>query len=940
MKNRLMISLFLLFLWSCAKTPQPEYKKTPDGVSVQFKQATLYLHARAENIIRVVYSPTDSLPVRKSLMIVKDNGKPVAWKLKKTDRSLSVVTSQVEARLNFKTRAVTFFDLKGNRLLSEAAKNGRILATTTVMGEMTHHVGQSFSLTEDEAIYGLGQFQDGIMNYRGHELEFMQQNTVAVVPFLLSSKNYGILWDNYSFSKFNDDENGASFWSEVGDAIDYYFVAGANPDEVIGGYRFLTGKAPMFGKWAYGYWQSKERYRRQDEIIDVVKEYRRRKIPLDNIVQDWTYWGDLGWNAIDFDRKRFPNPKAMLQKIHNYHTHYMISIWPNFAAKTDVFKEMDGKGFIFHRNDGNSRGLYDAFNEKARDLYWQWLNKNLFSIGVDGWWMDATEPEFSGKIPEEMATAAKQYGYSALGSWARYLNAFSLMSCKGVYEHQRRQTDQKRVYILTRSAYAGQQRYGAVTWSGDIVATWQVLRNQISAGLNFCMAGIPYWTTDIGAFIPNNPLGCKDEAYREIYVRWFQFGAFCPMFRSHGSGTPREVWRFGEPGYWAYDTLVKFDKLRYRLLPYIYSLAWKVTGENYTIMRGLPLDFGDDAKVRNIDNQYMFGPAFLVNPVVERMYFNNTFIGDVIPNENLLTADGKSNGLTVDFYNGQNFEKFAVQKIEPVIDFDWNDGSRPPEVNEHYFSIRFSGRILTGEGGEYTFTTTSNDGIRLWVDNQLVIDNWTDHGVTINMGKIKLKANTRYKIKMEYYQTLGGAVTKLAWIPPDKAHLVRNQEMPPTKTWPVYLPGSEKWYNFWTGESQTGGKTIDTPAPIDIIPLFVRAGSIVPLGPVLQYADEKPADPIELRIYTGADGKFVLYEDENDNYNYEKGVYAVIPVIWNEKSQTLTLGKRKGTFPGMLKKRTFKIIFVAPQHGAGMGTTKMPDKIVVYNGEELIVKKK
>ena len=507
------------------------------------------------------------------------------------------------------------------------------------------------------------------MNYRSHDVSLVQDNTVAVVPFHVSTQNYGLLWDNYSYTKFHDNTDGTSLWSNVADAIDYYFVAGTDMDDVISGYRFLTGKTPMFGKWAYGYWQSKERYNSQDEILNVVKEYRNRKLPIDNIVQDWMYWGDLGWSALDFDRKKFPDPKGMIDTIHAHNMHIMISVWPNFALKTNVFKEMESQGFLISGENGKSRGLYDAYNKDARQLYWDWLNKNMFSIGMDAWWMDATEPEVGGASPDEIAENLGNYGNNTLGTMARYLNPFSLMSTKGVYEHQRKVTDDKRVYILTRSAFAGQQRYGAVTWSGDIYASWQVFRNQISAGLNFCMAGIPYWTTDIGAFIPNNPLGCRDEAYREIYVRWFQFGAFCPMFRSHGSGTPREIWQFGEKGYWAYDALVKFDQLRYKLLPYIYSLAWKVTSEDYTIMRGLSFDFRDDPKVHNVDNQYMFGPAFLISPVTERMYFDNTFVGDLISEKNLFVADDENNGLRIDFYNGQNFEKPVTNRIEKTIDF-------------------------------------------------------------------------------------------------------------------------------------------------------------------------------------------------------------------------------------------------------------------------------
>lgn len=936
MKPGYFFSLFLLLIVSASQLSAAAFQRDKESLVIPLQQGVLKLEFPAQNIIHIVHSRTDSFAAAPSLMLTSFDKESVDWRVSRIGKTISVDTDDLEARIDLLTGNVDFYDHNGAVLLRE---DGREMMPATVAGEDVFHARQNFDFSDDEGIYGLGQFQDGLMNYRGHDLTLVQTNTIAVTPVLVSSKNWGILWDNYSMTTFHDGEDGAFLWSEVADAIDYYFIAGANLDEVVAGYRLLTGAAPMFGKWAYGYWQSKERYRKQDEIIGIVREYRKRRIPLDNIVQDWTYWGDLGWNAMDFDRKNFPDPPAMLKSIHDLNAHYMISIWPNFDAKTAVFKEMQERGFLFSRDDGAQKGLYDAFNFKARDLYWQWLNKNLFSIGVDGWWMDATEPEF-GDTQEQSAANAKYVSNTALGSWARYLNAFSLMSTKGVYESQRKATDEKRVYILTRSVYAGQQRYGAVTWSGDITATWQVLRNQISAGINLCMTGIPYWTTDIGAFIPNTALGAKDEAYREIYTRWFQFGAFCPMFRSHGTGTPREVWRFGDEGDWAYDALVKFDNLRYRLLPYIYSLAWKVTHENYTIMRSLEFDFNDDAKVKNIDNQYMFGPAFLVSPVTEKMYFEPTFVGDVIPTQNLVDAQHRKNGLSVEFYNGQNFDTLAVVKNEPVIDFDWNDGSRPAGVHQHYYSIRFTGEVLSNEAGEYTFTTTSNDGIRVWVDDQLIIDNWTDHGVTINMGAITLKANTRYKLKVEYYQTLGGAVTKLAWITPNVAKTVAAQKMPPTKTWPVYVPKSRGWFDFWTGESLAGGQQVEAPAPIDQMPLYVRAGSIVPMGPFVHYADEKPADPIELRIYRGADGRFTLYEDENDNYNYEKGVYATIPFFWNDAQQTLTIGDRSGRFPGMAQERTFRVVLVGENHGVGVNVSDAADKVIRYSGEQIIVKLK
>lgn len=934
MKHSLKIFVALiLFLPFQLFASNPE--KTDKYVEYQTEKGFIRLQVCADNIIRVVVSPEKTLHEKKSLMIIPYPDQKPVWKMEETDRYISVETGKVIAWIDKSNNTVSFYDNKKHLLL---LGDGHILEPEDLGGEPVWRIKQKFRLSPVEAIYGLGQFQDGVMNYRGHDLTLFQQNTVAVVPMLVSTKNYGVLWDNYSLTKFHDGKDGTSLQSDVADAIDYYFIAGSNLDEVVSGYRFLTGKAPMFGKWAYGYWQSKERYNNQNEILNVVKEYRKRKLPLDNIVQDWMYWGDLGWSALEFDHKKFPDPKGMIDTIHKNNAHIMISIWPNFGTETDVYKEMDSKGFLIQTND-KSRGLYDAYNKSARDLYWKWINKNFFSIGMDAWWMDASEPEVSGSTIADQAAKIESWRCSK-GSMARYLLPFSLMTTKGVYENQRKVTDKKRVYILTRSAFAGQQRYGAVTWSGDIHAQWSVFRNQISAGLNFCMAGIPYWTTDIGAFLPDDPLGNRDEAYREIYLRWFQFGVFNPMFRSHGSGTAREIWNFGGENSWTYKPLEKFDNLRYRLLPYIYSLTWQVTINNYTMMRALAFDFDNDPNVYNIDNEYMFGPAFLVRPVTEKMYFDKNYTGDVIPAANLFDKNGKQGALSAEYFHGISLDTLRTTGLVSKLDVDWNEGhSRPKELRDHDYSIRMSGELLAPESGKYTFAATSNDGIRVWVDNNLIIENWTPHGVTINTGDISLQANKRYHLKIEYFQTLGSAVTKLAWILPGVSQKYEAQKMPPTKSVQVYLPKSSGWIDFWRGNLYKGGQTIQVPAPIDEIPLLIKAGSIIPMGPYLQYAEEKPADPIELRVYPGADAHFVLYEDENDNYDYEKGIYATIPINWNEKDQTLTIGKRKGEFPGMLTNRTFRIVWVTDGHGVGVKPEEKYDKLVKYSGEKIMIRK-
>jgi alpha-D-xyloside xylohydrolase len=765
-----------------------------DGIVVQLANGELKLQVCDERILRVVFSPTDTTSPHPSLVVNKQ-WQPPHWKIKKARSGVGVATSKVQATLDLQTGAVTFSDAKGNVILQEKPQNPHEMIPAVVADEETYHATQRFVLSADEALYGLGQQQDGVMNHRNHHLTLIQNNKHIAIPFVVSTRNYGLLWDNYSHIEFDDGPDGMSFWSEVADAIDYYFIRGSSLDDVIAGYREATGRVPLFPRWAFGYWQSKERYRSRDELLSVVREYRDRKIPIDAVVQDWQYWGNLGWNAMKFDEAVFPNPKEMIDTLHRqYHVQLMVSVWPQVGPGTAAYDELKSKGLLYPTEIWNGGKTYDAYSREAREIYWKHLYSGLFALGVDAWWMDATEPEW--KWCEKLLDAKEgivKNGQTALGSATRYLNTYPLVTTGGVYEHQRQAGPGRRVFILTRSAFAGQQRNATAVWSGDVAADWKVFRNQISGGLNASLSSIPYWTTDIGAFFPGTaggeyPDGVKDPAYRELYVRWFQFGAFSPIFRSHGTGTPREVWRFGEPGTWAYDALVKFDNLRYRLLPYIYSVAWKVTHEHYTMMRGLPMDFPADPKVLALNNEYLFGPAVLVVPVTTEMYH---------------------------------------RKSQPDV--------------------------------EVTTTATAE----------------------------------------------------------------------------VYLPKPAAWYDFWTGEQVSGGLTINKPTPIDVMPLHVRAGSILPLGPLVQYHNEKPPDPIELRIYRGAGGEFTLYEDEGNNYSYEKGIYATISFRWKEQSQTLEIGKRKGSFPGMLKERSFHLVWVGKDRGVGVEPTPSPDRVVRYTGKPI-----
>ncbi|MGA2597197.1 MAG: glycoside hydrolase family 31 protein [Bryobacteraceae bacterium] len=722
--------------------PVQSVEKQAHGLLLTMQKGVLRLDVCTPSIIHVLYSPTASFPTRPDYVVTKTAWPPTDWTTQVTAENVELTTSAVKVTVSKKDGVITYTDSKGNKLLQEGPKK---MTPAKVNGEETYQAEDSISIYGSrEALYGLGQHQAGVWNYRGESVDVSQENTNIAVPMLLSTNGYGIFWNNTSRTRFdNRFVHYLYISSEVADTIDYYFIYGPEFDRIVAAYRELTGTVPMFGKWAYGFWQCKNRYRSQAELLEVAHKYRELHIPVDNIVQDWFWWTKTGEFVFN---KNYPDPKEMLDDLHRNHFHLMVSIWPFFYPGTPTYQDMDKRGFFIDRTNApafhpQGTAVYDATNPAARAYYWNLVDKSLFKIGVDAWWEDTTEPE-----TEAIEENVLLHNKLAIGSGARYANIFPLMANSAVSEGQRKESDRKRVFILSRSAFAGSQRYGVTAWSGDILSDFESFKRQIPAGLNFELSGIPYWTTDIGGFISGGDL--NDPKYRELFVRWFQYGAFCPIFRVHGTRTPdhNELWSYGPE---VQAILTKYDRLRYSLMPYIYSLAWKTTNENYTPMRPLVMDFRTDVRAQNIGDQFMYGPAFLVNPV-------------------------------------------------------------------------------------------------------------TEQGAT-------------------------------------ERHL--------------YLPDAQ-WYGFWDGKLVQGGRAIDAPAPLDRMPLYVRAGSIVPFGPDVEYASEKPADPIELRVYPGANADFTLYEDENDNYDYEKGVYATIPMHWDDASNTLTIRDRKGSFPGMLQSRTFNVMFV------------------------------
>ena len=924
LKRNLWI-LVCLSLFSCTKQ---SYEKTQDGIIVSLHQeksedvGKLRLQVINDKVIRVSATPGKQFSEEKSLIIVPQKENQTSFSVEETEQQLILSTATLQVRVDRNTGEVVFADKNGNAILRENEEGGKTFTPVTVEGTRAYSMRQVFESPDDEAFYGLGQHQADEFNYKGKNESLFQYNTKVSVPFILSNKNYGILWDNYSLSRFGDPreyaqlnenfklfdtkgkeggltavytpadknvspvertesiiyyedikttknlpkdfplfgshvkytgeieanesgtyrfhlyyagyvkvylnnelivperwrtawnpnsykftadleagkripiriewkpdggesylglralnpvsdhvQNKLSIDSEMGNEIDYYFVYGNNMDEVISGYRTLTGKAPIMPKWAMGFWQSRERYKTQEEILDALKEFRKRHIPIDNIVLDWNYWEDDAWGSHEFDKTRFPNPKAMVDSIHAMHAQMMISVWPKFYMTTEHFKEFDRNGWMYRQaikdsirdwvGPGYIGSFYDAYSEDARKLFWQQMKEHLYPLGIDAWWMDASEPNV--RDCTDMEYRKMLCGPTALGPSTQYFNAYALMNAQAIYEGLREADHNRRVFQLTRSGFAGLQRYATATWSGDIATRWEDMKAQISAGLNFAMSGIPYWTMDIGGFcvesryvnaqIEFNETGKENadmKEWRELNTRWYQFGTFTPLFRAHGQYPFREVYNIAPENHPAYKSIVDYTKLRYRMMPYIYSLAGKTYLNDYTIMRALVMDFGKDKRVENIGDQYMFGPSLMVCPVYEY-----------------------------------------------------------------------------------------------------------------------------------------GALS-------------RN----------VYFPGTTGWYDFYTGKYIRGGQQETVNAPYDRIPLYICEGAIIPYGPEIEYVDEKLPETITLYVYGGQDGAFTLYEDEGVNYDYEKGLYSMIPLTYDEKSHTLIVGERLGEYPGMLKNRIFNVVFI------------------------------
>ena len=767
-------------------------------------------------IIRVTKTPLGSnSPKKKSEVVTMSPQSSLSVAESSTASAFRLKSSSLSVTINRHTGLISFATANGKPLLKEKATTFAPRATGSDKGRYT--VSMSYQLDKDEAIYGLGTVQDGKLNRRGLSKRVEQSNIEDFQNVIQSVKGWGIYWDNYSCSHFDDNAQGMTFKAEVGDCADYYFMFGKNADGVNACMRQLTGNVPMFPLWTYGFWQCRERYKSSKELLEVVDNYRRLQVPLDGIIQDWQYWGNnYLWNAMDFLSEQFTDGKQMIDRVHEQNAHIMISIWASFGPQTQQFAKLAEKDLLLPIETWPQSGLshiwpprmeypsgvkvYDAYSPVARQIYWAHLQR-LFDYGIDAWWMDSTDPDFFNPRESDF-----EYKTSA-GSWRSVRNLFPLATVKGIYANQRKESADKRVFIMTRSAFAGQQHYGSGLWSGDVASTWDMLRKQVPAGLNYTMTGCPNFNTDIGGFFcgsyntdgtgsaPRNP------QYQELYVRWMQYGLFCPVFRSHGADAPREIYQFGKKGEPIYDAIESTIRLRYRLLPYIYSTAWQVTSANESYLRALTYDFASDKNTWNLGSEFMFGRSILATPILDPQYTE-----EKIFKEDAMSGWDKKDG--------------KIEKLkEGKIDF--------------------------------------------------------------------------------------------------------SEEKTATK----YLPKGANWYEFYTEKLYKGGRNVTFTTTIDRTAMFVKAGTILPLAPVMQYAHQSQWDNLDIIVYPGSNAVFTLYEDEGDNYNYERGVYSTITMKWNDSQRTFTVEARQGQFPGMLKNRKFNIRI------AGTEAVKTVD----YNGNAVSV---
>jgi alpha-D-xyloside xylohydrolase len=925
------------------------WRRVAEGVQFRLGGMTKSVLFYGPGLVRVAAHLGEVYTTQPSLVVVTKPKRSV-FEVRESADALTLSAPGLRVTVDRRSGALAFFGSDGRLLTREREQAPTELQRVEIAGSPSYAVAQTFTLAADESLYGLGQYNEPYMDYRGRDVLMVQTNIGIVVPFMVSTRRWGLLWDVYSKTNFSDRPEGTTLRAESAPAgADYYLVAGADMDGVIAGYRQLTGAAPMFPKAAFGLFMSKERYTTQQQLLDVVRRLRADRFPLDYIVQDWQYWGgekngvwDGNWSGMVWDPERFPDPAAMARELHGeLHVKLMASIWPSVGNDTALARELDAKGLRFeplHWISKRAR-IYDAFSAEGRRIYFKHVKKGLLDVGVDALWMDGTEVEVGGAAhdPGEVEADIKRLGRTALGDSTRYLNVYSLLTTRGVYEGQRAAKDLggTRVLTLTRSAWAGQQRYAAMPWSGDTTASWAALRAQIAGGLNVSMAGMPYWTQDTGGFFVNFPEGERNPAWRELYARWNQFGIFNPIYRIHGTSVEREPYLFKTLDPVVYGSLRRAAELRMQLLPYVYSLAWRSTQQGYTMMRGLAMDFPDQTPLRQVDDTYMFGPALLVQPITRPMFHPVLPPPATVPPAQLRTADGQK-GLVLEYFEGTNFEKPASRTVDTVIDHHWPDpplGSVPPGLSSlNRFSARWSGELIASESGEHEIGVEGDDGFRLWLDGRLVVDDWAIGGARFRGHRITLREGQALKLRIEFYQEAGNRVLRLAWRTPSQQRELAQAQRRVDQRQPTLLPAGAEWIDFWTGVRHAGGRSVERDYALDEFPLFVRAGSIVPLGPVVEYTGQRPDAPWEIRIYAGADASFTLYDDDGETYRYERGEHATTALRWDDARRTLQVSARQGRYPGMVTRRELQVRLMAPPGQAEQRQT------VSYQGRALTLR--
>ncbi len=920
------------------KTEAFAYQRLTNGLQFQLGNTTKTLIFYGPQTVRVNTHLGRNYWQNPSIVVT---AKPqvVPFQIESSPETLTLKAAQLHIQVNTTSGAVTFKDPNDRTIVEETRNQPQTLKPVNIAGAPTYEVQNTFRLKPDEAIYGFGFINEGELNRRGQNILLVQTNVGIVIPVMVSSERYGILWDTHAMMRFSDTEAGASLWAESAPGgVDYYFMGGSSADDVISAYRGLTGDAPMYPKKAFGLFMSKERYPTQARLLEVAKTFRQERFPLDYIVQDWQYWGsdtDGTWSGMIWDETRFPEPKAMTDALHDMNLKLMVSIWPSVGNDTALAHELDAHGLRFeplHWISKKAR-IYDAFSEQGREIYFKHVQSGLLDNGVDALWMDGTEVEVGTACwdPLEVARDIKGLGNNAMGDFSRYLNAYSLMTTQGAYEGQRANSD-KRVFTLTRSGWAGAQRTAAASWSGDIFASWETFREQISGGLSVTITGNPYWTQDIGGFfVTEFPGGEQNPEYRELFARWFQFGAFNPIMRVHGTSIEREPYLFKTLDPQVYQSLLATVNLRYRLLPYIYSQSWQVTHNRSTLMRPLVMDFPADVRARNINDAFMFGPSILVHPVTRPMYRVPKPEPTTIDEHHLRTPKGQP-GLAGQYFEGIAFDTPKGHVIDLELDHDWPGpplAEMPAGLNgTSNFSARWQGTLLAPESGEYEIGLEGDDGFRLILNGETHINEWIQSAPRYRGTKVSLKAGESVPIVVEFFQAGGGRKLRLSWRTPSDIAALATTKPEIDLSMTTWLPEGTDWYNFHTNKRLKGGQAITQQVPMDTLPLFVKAGSIVPLGPKQQYATEKPEAPYDVMVYPGADGQFTLYEDDNETYRYEQGEYATIDITWKDATRTLSIGARHGDYPTLMKNRTLNIKVIS-DNGEPASTRQ-----ILYDGKQ------